>query len=304
MENQTQHTKIAVLGAGAWGTALAAHLSRKLPNVILWGRDAEQIAHMQATRINQKYLPELTLPSKLNFASALGEWLRECDIIVVAVPSQFVCQLLEDIAAHVQPETRIVISSKGANQRSDGQIEFLTETSQRVLGESAKHAVLSGPSFAKELVIGIPTSVVIASQKLETANELADLFHTQNFRVYPSADPIGVQLASIGKNIIAVAAGVVDGMQLGDNTRAALICRGLNELIKLGNAMQLDPQSFTGLAGIGDIILTCTCDASRNRRFGLALGSGLSATAAAQQVGKLSTQPTLASYWIWPKLSS
>lgn len=286
-DKQVQHS--AVLGAGSWGTALAAHLSRCEHHTTLWGRDPEQIAAMGATYLNDKYLPSLPLPRKLNFTSELGSWLKGCSTIVIAVPSQAVTDLLTQIKNHLSPGTAIIIASKGAHRPPPpaNKIEFLTQTAARILGNDYNYAVLSGPSFAHELVVGIPTAVDIACHEITMANELASRLHSPNFRVYTSDDPIGIQLASIGKNVIAVAAGAVDGMQLGDNTRAALICRGISELMRLGDAMNLHSNSFTGLAGIGDIILTCTCDSSRNRRFGKALGSGLTPDEAAQSVGKL-----------------
>lgn len=279
-------TKAAVFGAGAWGTALATQLVRCQHAVTLWGRDTQQIADMRKTQTNTKYLPDLELPEQLNFADTLGDWLTDCQHLVIAVPSQAVPELLQDLKPFLSQHPSVIIASKGAHRTTD-QIEFLTQTSARILGPKAQYAVLSGPSFAHELVQGIPTAVMLAAHDEALAQRLAGVFHSPNFRVYASTDPVGVQLASIGKNVIAVAAGAVDGMQLGDNTRAALICRGLNELVKLGQAMTLDTASFTGLAGIGDIILTCTCDASRNRRFGKAIGAGMTSAQAAQSVGKL-----------------
>ena len=263
-------TTIAVLGAGSWGTALAIALARNGHAVRLWGHHAAHIAQLAAERENRRYLPGVALPATLSPVASLATALEGADDCLVVVPSAAFRALLLELKPLFVPGQRLAWATKGLDARSGN---LLHEVAEEVFG-SVPLAVLSGPSFAREVARGLPTAVTVAANDQAFARDLAQAFHSDSFRVYTNSDITGVELGGAVKNVLAVATGVSDGLGFGANARAGLITRGLAELLRLGQAMAADPQTLMGLAGVGDLILTCTDDQSRNRRLGLALGGG------------------------------
>lgn len=274
---------IAVLGAGSWGTALAIHLARINSHVRLWSHDAMQVSAMEATRCNSRYLPNILLPENLQLSDSLEKTLEDVRDILVVVPSHAFRDVLNQIKPHVDANTRVAWATKGLDPK---QHELLHTVAHEILGK-LPFAVLSGPSFAKEVALELPTAVTIASSSQDFATELLSLFHSKTFRVYTSTDVIGVELGGAMKNVLAVAVGIADGLGFGANTRAALITRGLAEMTRLGLALGGYQATFMGLAGVGDLILTCTDNQSRNRRFGIALGAGKSKEVAEKEIGQV-----------------
>lgn len=274
----TQPT-IAVLGAGSWGTALAILLARHGTPTLLWARDAAQAAAMNAERRNPRYLPDITFPPALSATADLEQALAAADDLLLAVPSHSFRATLQTIAPCVTPTTRLAWATKGLEQ---GSRKLLHQVAAEELGADIAPAVISGPTFAREVAAGLPTAVTVASRDPGVARYFAACLHDTTFRAYTSADVVGVELGGAIKNVLAIAAGIADGMGMGANTRAALITRGLAEMMRLGAALGGQPETFMGLAGLGDLVLTCTDDQSRNRRLGLALGRG-TALAQAQQ---------------------
>ncbi|HET8701161.1 MAG TPA: NAD(P)H-dependent glycerol-3-phosphate dehydrogenase [Nitrococcus sp.] len=271
---------IGVLGAGSWGTALGLVLARNGYRVHLWGHNPAHIARLSRERTNSRYLPGATLPQGLQPIADLGTALSGVRDVLVVVPSAVFSQVLKQIAPLLAQSARIAWATKGLEAGDP-----LHCAAERIL-PSRSLAVLSGPSFASEVAKGLPTAVTLASQDAAFAHELAGAFHNASFRVYTSDDVLGVELGGAVKNVLAIATGIADGLGMGANARAGLITRGLAELRRLGQAMQARPETFMGLSGVGDLILTCTDDQSRNRRMGLALGRGLQATAALAQIGQ------------------
>lgn len=278
--------RIGVLGAGSWGTALASHLSRCGHQVSLWARSAQQIEELQQTRINQRYLPGVELPETLSFNADLHDVSSTSQVIVVAVPSAHFEPLLDQIKpqlTHLGGErVTLVWACKGlAGTR------LLHEVAYAKLNDFCTPAVISGPNFAGELVRGLPTATSVASSSLALAQRTSALFHHENFRAYASDDMVGVQLAGALKNIYAIATGISDGIGFGANARAALITRGMAEMRRLAMPMGAASDTLLGLAGMGDLVLTCTDDQSRNRRFGLCLGRGDSFDDALASIGQV-----------------
>lgn len=271
---------IAVLGAGSFGTAIATHLARLNHHVVLWGRDPKQIEQMAKSHQNDRYLPEISLPSNLSFSHSLVQTINNADHLIIATPSHAFKNLIEQIKT---PVSEICWLAKGIEPKS---YAFLHEVVTEAFPNCA-FGILSGPSFAKEVANGMPTAVTLACNNSDYAIKLQQLFHSPTFRVYLSKDYIGVQLAGAMKNVLAIAVGVSDGLGFGANARAALITRGLNEMQNLGKAFNADEHTFMGLTGLGDLLLTATDDQSRNRRFGLALGKGLSSTEATKSIGQV-----------------
>ena len=267
---------VAILGAGSWGTSLAVHLSRCGHDARLWGRNKDAQAALAADRVNHRYLPDLVLPERLNVTADLKDALQDATTIVVAVPSSSLEATLDAIrpclaASHVRAAEKVslVWACKGfAGTR------LLHEIVYAKFNDICVPAVLSGPSFAAELAKGLPTATTIASTTLPLAQRIASVFHGESFRAYASDDMIGVQLGGALKNIYAIATGVSDGLGFGANTRAALITRGMAEIMRLALPLGGRAETLGGLSGMGDLVLTCTDDQSRNRRFGLALGRG------------------------------
>lgn len=271
---------IAVLGAGSWGTALAIHLARNGQPVHLWGNSPEKIAAMQQARCNITFLPGIPLPSKLELYSDLAATLNKVNDILIAVPSHAFRQTLINIQPFITPHSRIVWATKGLDPLHH---QLLHEVAQEILNDLPL-AILSGPSFAKEVAIELPTAVALASQSITFTKDLIKRFHAKTFRVYHTNDLIGVQLGGAMKNVLAIAVGTSDGLGFGANARAALITRGLAEMVRLGIALGGLRETLMGLAGMGDLVLTCTDNQSRNRRLGLALGMGKTIEMAKQEI--------------------
>ncbi len=279
-----QQCNIAVLGAGSWGTALAILLARNGHRVSLWGRDREQIARMAGEGRNRRYLPDQAFPEGLQVSADLDESTAAARFALIAVPSSGFSGLCADLASRDNPMEGIFWATKGFEPGSG---RLLHEVAAEKVAATMPGAVLSGPTFANEIARGLPAAVSCASADAGFAETVADLFRNQRFRVYTSTDIVGVEIGGAVKNVLAIAAGIADGLGFGANTRAALITRGLREIMRFGTALGGQPESFMGLAGLGDLVLTCTDDQSRNRRFGLALASGLQVDAAVQSVGQV-----------------
>ncbi len=271
---------IAVLGAGAWGTALAHVLGQNGHTVRLWTRDPDHAAAIAAAGENRRYLPGCPLPAAIEPTADLAAAVAGSDWLLIAVPSAAFRGLVERLPACAP--RRIAWATKGLEARSGGLLHGVLEA---LLEPAPTPAVLSGPSFAAEVGGDLPTAVTVASPDAAFAHEIAAAFHNEHFRPYVSSDMLGVELGGAVKNVLAVATGISDGLGLGANARAALITRGLAEITRLGEALGADGRTLIGLAGLGDLLLTCTDDQSRNRRFGLALGAGAGVEAALEQVG-------------------
>ncbi len=276
-------TKVAVLGAGSWGTALAAVLARNGAPTTLWGRDPAAVAQIVSTRRNARYLPELELPAQLNVSADLGASVRGADVVLIVTPSHAFAGLLDQAAMHFHSRAGLAWATKGFDPPSG---RFLHEIAAERLPE-APAAIVTGPSFAREVAQGLPTAVTVHSATHEFARRVAQLLHNTHFRAYTGSDMIGAELGGAMKNVLAVATGVADGMQLGLNARAGMITRGLNEMLRLGAAIGARPETLMGLAGLGDLVLTCTGDLSRNRRLGLALGRGVPLAEAVAEIGQV-----------------
>ena len=276
---------IAVLGAGSYGTALAISLARNGNPTLLWGRNADDIAQMASDRTNQRYLPDIRLPDALVVSADLAETVRSCRDILVVVPSHAFAETLQQIKPYLQPDARVAWATKGLEPETG---RLLQDVAKEILGEQVSLAVLSGPTFAKELAKGLPTAISLSSTDPEFIKTLSDQLHcTKTFRVYTNPDFIGVQLGGAVKNVIAIGAGMADGIGFGANARTALITRGLTEMCRLGCALGAKKETFMGMAGLGDLVLTCTDNQSRNRRFGLLLGEGQSVEQAMSQIGQV-----------------
>lgn len=275
---------IAVLGAGSWGTALALQLARAGQSVQLWCFDPEQCQVMRERRENPDYLPGVAFPDNLRVTDQLAEALYGVADVLMVTPSHAFSSTLAQAKAYFQDSIRLIWGTKGLDPHSG---KLLHDVASAQLGVDTPMAVLSGPSFAKEVGANLPTAVVIAGNNAQFNADFAAYIHSDHFRPYTSEDLIGVQLAGAVKNPVAVAAGISDGLGLGANARCALITRGLAEITRLGVAMGGRAETFSGLAGLGDLVLTCTDDLSRNRRFGLALGRGNSVTDALALVGQV-----------------
>lgn len=275
---------LAVLGAGSWGTALALLLARNGHRVALWGRNADALAEMTRARRNPRYLSEYEFPAEISPQPEMSSALEGAVLLVTVVPSSGFRRTIENLAKQVSTPVDMVWATKGFDPASGG---LLHEVAAELLPASSRLAVLSGPTFAGEIAAGMPAAVTVASADADFASEVAGVFHNARFRVYTSTDIIGVQTAGAVKNVLAVAAGIADGLGFGANTRAALITRGLAELVRLGVGLGGQQETFMGLAGLGDLVLTCTDNQSRNRRFGLALAKGMSVKDAVASVGQV-----------------
>ena len=276
---------VTVLGAGSYGTALAICLARNGTPTLLWGRDTHQLSYMAADRQNQRYLPDIPLPDSLVIEPDLNKAIAASRDILVVVPSHAFKGMLETIAPMLTPSQRIIWATKGLEP---GTGRLLKDVAQDVLGEGYPLAVLSGPTFAKEMAAGLPTAISLSSTDDAFINDMAAKLHcTKSFRVYKNPDFVGVQLGGAVKNVIAIGAGLADGLGFGANARTALITRGLAELTRLGVKAGAQPETFMGMAGLGDLVLTCTDNQSRNRRFGLALGKGVSVEQAMTDIGQV-----------------
>ena len=265
--------KIGVVGAGSWGTTLANLLVKKHDNVTLWAFEPDLVERMRKTRENDLFLPGFALDRELAFSNDLVEVVAGKDLLLLVPPSQVMRRVVEQAAAHIAPGTLIVSAAKGIeNETLQLMSQVLAETLPAPLGE--RLAFLSGPSFAREVAAEMPTAVAVAAADPAICRAAQEVFSTAAFRVYTNDDVIGIELGGALKNVIALAAGVSDGLGFGHNTRAALITRGLAEMTRLGLALGAQPATFAGLAGMGDLVLTCTGDLSRNRSVGMELGRG------------------------------
>jgi len=282
-ETETYQRKIAVFGGGSWGTALATQVARAHHSVVLWDINAEHVHNMQQTHLNQTYLPDIPLPDSLRFSDQLEQSICESDTLLIAIPSHAVRGFLQKTKQWIRYDHHIVWATKGLEE---GTAKLVHQVVAEELPECKSTAVVSGPTFALEVANNLPTAVTVAASSHEIANEIASFLHYGNFRVYTSDDMIGVEIGGSLKNVLAIAAGIADGLGFGSNTRAALITRGLNEIMRLGMAMGAHSETFMGLAGMGDLVLTCTDNQSRNRRMGLALAEGLSIEQARERIGQ------------------
>ena len=275
---------VAVLGAGSWGTALAVQFARSGRPTRLWGRDRGRLAVMARERRNERYLPSGTFPDSLTVEPDLACALRGARDLLIAVPSQAFRAMLTRIRPLLADETQLAWATKGFELPS-GSLPH--QVAREVLGPKRSVAVLSGPTFAREVGAGLPTAMTIASPDAAFAKALARDLSSTNFRVYTSTDIIGVEVGGAVKNVLAVGAGLSDGLGLGANARVALITRGLAEMMRLGVALGAQRETFMGLAGLGDLVLTCTDDQSRNRRFGLQLAGGRTPAEALEAIGQV-----------------
>jgi len=283
MRSDTQQ-RIAVLGAGSWGTALAIQLARAGQATTLWGRAEDRPEVLAEDRCNQQYLPDIPFPDALSIEPDLGTAVREYHDLLVCVPSHVFRQLLENVRPDLPDSSRVAWATKGFEQQT-GKLPH--QVAREVLGESRPLAVLSGPTFAREVGAGLPTAMTVAATDPDFANELAARISNEKFRAYTSDDLIGVEVGGAVKNVLAIAAGISDGLGYGANTRIALITRGLVEMTRLGEALGAKLQTFMGLSGMGDLVLTCTDNQSRNRRMGLGLADGKTVDEIALEIGQV-----------------
>jgi glycerol-3-phosphate dehydrogenase (NAD(P)+) len=275
---------IAVLGAGSWGTALAIQLARGGRPTTLWGRAEDEPERLQAERRNERYLPDGSFPDALRVDGDLEQVVAAHRTLLLVIPSHAFRGVLESIQPLISSAHAIAWATKGFEQRT-GRLPH--QVAREVLGTQPPLAVLSGPTFAREVGMGLPTAMTIAATSPAFANELAERISDQKFRAYTSEDLIGVEVGGAVKNVLAIAAGLSDGLGYGANTRIALISRGLVEMTRLGLALGASPETFMGLSGMGDLVLTCTDDQSRNRRMGLALAAGRGPDKIARDIGQV-----------------
>ncbi|MEC9297432.1 MAG: NAD(P)H-dependent glycerol-3-phosphate dehydrogenase [SAR324 cluster bacterium] len=269
----SENLQIGVIGAGAWGTAMARLLVNNGNSVQVWCLEAETRQDILTNHLNSSFLPEIRLPETLNASTDLSEVVRNSKILVASVPSHFTREIAKKMRSEITDEHIVVIISKGIEQHS---LALMSEIYANELDNLPKIAVLSGPTFAREVALDLPSAAVLACADQETGSLLQKSFHSARFRLYRSTDLIGVQLAGAIKNVIAIASGIADGMKLGLNARAALICRGIAEMSRLGAVMGGAPETFMGMSGVGDLVLTATGTLSRNHTLGEKLGQGLS----------------------------
>ncbi len=274
-------TKICILGAGSWGTALAISLSKKGHNVNLWMRNEEQFNQMSKSRENIKYLPGAKLSKNIVLFNNIEESIKDADIILLAMSAQGVRQVIKSVGNIINKDQIFVNVSKGLENST------LLRISEVVKEEfpDNPYAMLSGPSHAEEVSKDLPTTLVVAAQKKELAEYIQDIFISPSLRIYTNPDVVGVELGGALKNVIALGAGISDGLNFGDNAKAALMTRGIREIARLGTVMGADMSTFAGLSGIGDLIVTCTSMHSRNRRCGIKIGEGYTVKEAIDSIG-------------------
>ncbi|EOY4608789.1 NAD(P)H-dependent glycerol-3-phosphate dehydrogenase [Vibrio cholerae] len=277
--------EMTVIGAGSYGTSLAISLARNGANIVLWGHDAEHMARLDADRANHEFLPGIAFPDTLIVETDLQKAVQASRDLLVVVPSHVFGIVLKSLQPHLRADSRICWATKGLEPETG---RLLQDVAHDVLGDSYPLAVLSGPTFAKELAMGMPTAISVASPDAQFVRDLQEKIHcSKTFRVYANSDFIGMQLGGAVKNVIAIGAGMSDGIGFGANARTALITRGLAEMSRLGAALGAQPETFMGMAGLGDLVLTCTDNQSRNRRFGLALGQGKDVDIAQTDIGQV-----------------
>jgi glycerol-3-phosphate dehydrogenase (NAD(P)+) len=295
--------QIGVIGAGSWGTTLANLLAKKAYDVTLWAYEADLVERMTAHRVNDLFLPNVRLADGLKFTNELPLAVRGAGMLVLVSPSQVMRGVLGQLRGVVADDCMLVSAAKGIENDT---LLTMSEVLEEIFGPAvkARYAFLSGPSFAKEVAAELPTAIAVASCKAQVAKSVQELFSTDYFRVYTNPDIMGVEIGGALKNVIALAAGVSDGLGFGHNTRAALITRGLVEICRLGEAKGAQATTFSGLAGMGDLVLTCTGDLSRNRTVGLELGRGrrLDEILAAMHMVAEGVKTTLSAYQLAAKL--
>lgn len=282
-EGQLASGPIAILGAGSWGTALAIQFARTARTTLLWGRDVEQMRQLDRDRCSKRYLPDAPFPPALSVTAELSVALRTVRDVVVAVPSHALRGMLLQLVPH-RGTLRLAWATKGF-ELTTGLLPH--QVAEQVLGRDVPKAVISGPTFAREVGAGLPTAMTIAASDQAFALDLAQSISSNTFRAYTSTDITGVEIGGAVKNVLAIGAGISDGLGFGANTRIALITRGLVEMTRLGVALGARRETFMGLAGLGDLVLTCTDNQSRNRRFGLAIAAGESIDAAQRSIGQV-----------------
>ncbi|MBI1423906.1 MAG: NAD(P)H-dependent glycerol-3-phosphate dehydrogenase [Gammaproteobacteria bacterium] len=271
----------AVLGAGSWGTALALQLARAGNETLLWSHSDDHYQAMRQSRCNAKYLPGIAFPETLQPARDLAATVAQARDILVVVPSHVFRETVQKLKPFLTERHRLAWGTKGLEQ---GTRKLLHQIVREELGITVPVAAVSGPTFALEVAQGLPGAITVASKTPQFAEDLAYALHSEYFLTYTSDDIAGVEIGGATKNVMAIAAGIADGMGFGTNTRAALITRGLNEIMRLGVTMGGQRETFMGLSGLGDLVLTCSDDQSRNRRFGLALGKGMDVEAARKSI--------------------
>lgn len=279
------HASMSVIGAGSYGTALAITMARNGHDVVLWGHNSQHQAQLQADRCNTAFLPDVPFPDTLHLETDLAAAIAASRDLLVVVPSHVFGDVLKQIKPYLRADSRLVWATKGLEKETG---RLLQDVAREILGDTIPLAVISGPTFAKELAAGLPTAIALAATDVVFADDLQQLLHCgKSFRVYNNPDFIGVQLGGAVKNVIAIGAGMSDGIGFGANARTALITRGLAEMSRLGAALGADPTTFMGMAGLGDLVLTCTDNQSRNRRFGMMLGQGADVEGAQQTIGQV-----------------
>lgn len=279
------HASMSVIGAGSYGTALAITMARNGHEVVLWGHNPQHQAQLQADRCNTAFLPDVPFPDTLRLETDLAAAISASRDLLVVVPSHVFGDVLKQIKPHLRADSRLVWATKGLEKETG---RLLQDVAREILGDTIPLAVISGPTFAKELAAGLPTAIALAATDVVFADDLQQLLHCgKSFRVYNNPDFVGVQLGGAVKNVIAIGAGMSDGIGFGANARTALITRGLAEMSRLGAALGADPTTFMGMAGLGDLVLTCTDNQSRNRRFGMMLGQGADVEGAQHTIGQV-----------------
>ena len=279
----TDSRRIAVFGAGSWGTALAIQVARAGLDVCLWDRDPEHIERMSSARANPYYLPDIQFPDSLRLSADLTQTLADAQTLLLVVPSHAFRSFVQKIRDDVRPDRHVAWATKGLEE---GTSRLMHQVIAEELPQCHSTVALSGPTFAREVARNLPTAITVASSTRELAGEVAGFLHHGNFRAYTSDDIIGVELGGSLKNSLAIAAGIADGLGFGANTRAALITRGLAEIMRLGDKMGAQRDTFMGLAGLGDLVLTCTDNQSRNRQMGLKLAEGKTIEQAREEIGQ------------------
>lgn len=274
---------IAVLGAGSWGTALAIHLARSGNDVVLWGNDPEHIETLKQDRSNEQFLQGIKFPDKLNLNSQIEEVMAVAQLLLLVIPSYAFRPFLSAYSSLIKEHHSIIWASKGLEENT---AKLLHQVVSEECPQCKNLAVISGPTFAREVANNLPTAITVASFSESFADEVSLCLHSGNFRVYTSNDVVGVELGGALKNVLAIASGIADGLGYGANTRAALITRGLKEIMCLGEVMGGQRETFMGLAGMGDLVLTCTDNQSRNRQMGLLLAQGKGHAEIREEIGQ------------------
>jgi glycerol-3-phosphate dehydrogenase (NAD(P)+) len=293
--------RITLLGGGSWGTALSKLLSENGHNITVWLRDEAQVRELTEKRVNEKYLPKVKIPENIVFTSNINEAVKEAEILLLVTPTQMVRGVLKQIKDEYKDGKIIINASKGIERGTMKLVSGIVKEETK----NSTFAVLSGPSHAEEVGLSMPTAITIACEDKDVAEELQDIFMSSYFRVYTNEDVIGAELGGALKNIIALGAGISDGIGYGDNAKAALMNRGIVEIARLGIAMGADVHTFYGLTGIGDLIVTCTSKHSRNWNAGYLIGQGLTKDEAIKKIGMVveGIPTTYAAYELSNKLN-